>query len=71
MSIRNIPGGKGRQAQKADNLTAICEPISRMGNYTYIYSQILLILFLKSWKYFSSVYVFILPFISTKLQTNV
>jgi hypothetical protein len=23
----NLPGGKGRQAHKADNLTAICEPI--------------------------------------------
>jgi hypothetical protein len=22
-----LPGGKGRQARKADNLTAICEPI--------------------------------------------
>jgi hypothetical protein len=27
MSIRNIPWGKGRPARKADNLTAICEPI--------------------------------------------
>jgi hypothetical protein len=27
MSIRNLPGVKGRQAHKADNLTAICEPI--------------------------------------------
>jgi hypothetical protein len=27
MSTRNLPGGKGRQAHKADNLTAICEPI--------------------------------------------
>jgi hypothetical protein len=27
MSIRNLPGGKGRPASKADNLTAICEPI--------------------------------------------
>jgi hypothetical protein len=27
MSTRNIPGGKGRPAHKADNLTAICEPI--------------------------------------------
>jgi hypothetical protein len=26
-SIRNVPGGKGRQVRKADNLTAICEPI--------------------------------------------
>jgi hypothetical protein len=28
MSIRNLPGGKGPQAHKADNLTAICEQIS-------------------------------------------
>jgi hypothetical protein len=27
MNTRNIPGGKGRPARKADNLTAICEPI--------------------------------------------
>jgi hypothetical protein len=27
MSTRNIPGGKGRPAHKADKLTAICEPI--------------------------------------------
>jgi hypothetical protein len=27
MSTRNIPVGKGRPARKADNLTAICEPI--------------------------------------------
>jgi hypothetical protein len=27
ISTRNIPGGKGRPARKADNLTAICEPI--------------------------------------------
>jgi hypothetical protein len=26
-SARNLPGGKGRPARKADNLTAICEPI--------------------------------------------
>jgi hypothetical protein len=26
MSIRNLPGSKGRSARKADNLTAICEP---------------------------------------------
>jgi hypothetical protein len=25
MSTRNIPGGEGRPARKADNLTAICE----------------------------------------------
>jgi hypothetical protein len=27
MSTRNLPGGKGRPAVKADNLTAVCEPI--------------------------------------------
>jgi hypothetical protein len=27
MSTRNIPGGEGRPARKADNLTAICELI--------------------------------------------
>jgi hypothetical protein len=27
MSTRNLPGGKGQQARKADNLTAICEAI--------------------------------------------
>jgi hypothetical protein len=27
MSTRNIPGGKGRPVHKAENLTAICEPI--------------------------------------------
>jgi hypothetical protein len=27
MSARNLPGGKRRPARKADNLTAICEPI--------------------------------------------
>jgi hypothetical protein len=26
-SIMNLPEGKGRTARKADNLTAICEPI--------------------------------------------
>jgi hypothetical protein len=26
MSTRNLPGGKGRSARKADNLTAICKP---------------------------------------------
>jgi hypothetical protein len=24
---KNLPGGKGRPERKADNLTAICEPI--------------------------------------------
>jgi hypothetical protein len=27
MSARNLPGGKGRPARKADNLTVICESI--------------------------------------------
>jgi hypothetical protein len=27
MSSRNLPGGKGRPARKADIFTAICEPI--------------------------------------------
>jgi hypothetical protein len=27
MSTRNLPGGKGRPARKADNFTTICEPI--------------------------------------------
>jgi hypothetical protein len=27
LNIRNLPGGKGRLARKADNLTAICERI--------------------------------------------
>jgi hypothetical protein len=27
MSTRNFTGGWGRPARKADNLTAICEPI--------------------------------------------
>jgi hypothetical protein len=26
LNIRDLPGGKGRPALKADNLTAICEP---------------------------------------------
>jgi hypothetical protein len=29
MSTKNLPGGKGRPAPKADKLTAICEPMSR------------------------------------------
>jgi hypothetical protein len=28
MSTRNLPGGKGRPARKAVNLTAVCEPIA-------------------------------------------
>jgi hypothetical protein len=27
MSTSDLPGGKGRPARKADNLTVICEPI--------------------------------------------
>jgi hypothetical protein len=27
MGTRNIPAGKGRPAHKAENLTAVCEPI--------------------------------------------
>jgi hypothetical protein len=27
-STTNLPGGEGRPAHKADNLTAICEPIA-------------------------------------------
>jgi hypothetical protein len=27
MSTRNLPGGKEQRKHKADNLTAICEPI--------------------------------------------
>jgi hypothetical protein len=27
MSTRNLPGGKGRPARKADKITAVCEPI--------------------------------------------
>jgi hypothetical protein len=28
MRTRNLPGGKGRPARRADNLTAICDPFS-------------------------------------------
>jgi hypothetical protein len=28
MSIRNLPGGKGRLSLKADNLTVVYEPIA-------------------------------------------
>jgi hypothetical protein len=27
MSTKNLPGGKGKPARGAENLTAICEPI--------------------------------------------
>jgi hypothetical protein len=29
MSTKNLPGGKGRLGRKADNIAAICEPMSR------------------------------------------
>jgi hypothetical protein len=29
MSTRNLPGGKRRPERGADNLTALCEPLSR------------------------------------------
>jgi hypothetical protein len=29
MSTRNLPGGKERPASKADNITAVCVPLSR------------------------------------------
>jgi hypothetical protein len=46
MSNRNIPGGKGRPARKAYNLTAICEPqhLNPMGlhgllqGYLYLFT---------------------------------
>jgi hypothetical protein len=28
MSTRDLPGDKGQQGRKTDNLTAICEPIA-------------------------------------------
>jgi hypothetical protein len=34
MSTRKLPWGKGRPARKADNLTAICEPIAPLWNRT-------------------------------------
>jgi hypothetical protein len=37
MSTRNIPGGEGRPAHKADKLTAICEPTvyKNVGSSTF------------------------------------
>jgi hypothetical protein len=32
MNIRNLPGGKGRPARGADNLTAICGLSRKFGN---------------------------------------
>jgi hypothetical protein len=34
MSTRNLTGGKGRPARRADNLTAICESIRKYGSLT-------------------------------------
>jgi hypothetical protein len=34
MSTRNFPGGKGRPALKADNLTALCECLENVGAST-------------------------------------
>jgi hypothetical protein len=42
MSTRNLPGGKGRLALKADNLTAICEtprPVTAIALHIY-YKQV-------------------------------
>jgi hypothetical protein len=33
ISTRNLPGGKGRPVHKADNLTAICEPIGKCKSF--------------------------------------
>jgi hypothetical protein len=34
INTSNLPGGKGRSARKADNLTVICEPIENVGAST-------------------------------------
>jgi hypothetical protein len=39
-SIRNIPGGKGRPARKADKFTAICEPIVWIERWSLTVSQV-------------------------------
>jgi hypothetical protein len=39
MSARNFPGGKERPARKADNLTALCEPIVRTKCWSLDVSQ--------------------------------
>jgi hypothetical protein len=40
MSTRNLLGGKGRPVRKADNLTAICEPIVyKMWDYQRLTTQ--------------------------------
>jgi hypothetical protein len=36
MSTRNLPVGKGRPPRKADNLTTICEPMSRKCCSLYV-----------------------------------
>jgi hypothetical protein len=35
MNTRNLPGGKGRPALKADNLTAICDFLENVGASTF------------------------------------
>jgi hypothetical protein len=32
MSTKNLPGGKGRTAHKAENLIVICEPLRKCGS---------------------------------------
>jgi hypothetical protein len=39
MSTRNIPGSKGRPARKADNFTAMCEPIVKKKCWSLDISQ--------------------------------
>jgi hypothetical protein len=55
MSTKNVPGVKGRPTHKADNLTAICEPIAEKMwepprpvtgdsfNFTFLHHHTLLI----------------------------
>jgi hypothetical protein len=38
MSTRNLSGGKGRLARKADNLTAICEPTVWTSHNTRVFT---------------------------------
>jgi hypothetical protein len=39
MSTRNFPGDKARMAHKADNITAICEPIVLEISQPYVRPQ--------------------------------
>jgi hypothetical protein len=42
MGTRNLPGGKGRPARKADNLTSICEPpqpVTKIALPTHIHEH--------------------------------